>query len=86
VDQSATITDDNERVHLGRKMTRLSNKVRIADRSREWLRETIKRLTQILRRSLERYYVLRIINQSLSALNNLTELQEDVIYQHQWLD
>jgi len=37
-----------------------------------------------LRSNLERYYVLKTIQQSLSTLDKITDLHQDVIYQHQF--
>ena len=43
-----------------------------------------KRHVQTLRSNLERYYVLKTIQQSLSTLDTLTDLHQDIIYQHQF--
>jgi len=37
-----------------------------------------------LRSNLERYYVLKTIQQSLSTLDKITDLHQDIIYQHQF--
>ena len=37
-----------------------------------------------MRSNLERYYVLKTIQQSLSTLDKITDLHQDVIYQHQF--
>jgi len=44
----------------------------------------IKRHVQTLRSNLERYYVLRTVQQALLALDKITDLQQDIIYQHQF--
>jgi len=84
MDQLETITDENLRIRLARKMTRLSDRAGIAGRSQLWLRTIIKRHAQILRNTLEHYYVVRIIKQSLLALDGITDLHQDIIYQHQF--
>ena len=84
MDQLETITDENLRIRLARKMTRLSDRAGIAERSQLWLRTIIKRHAQILRNTLEHYYVVRIIKQSLLALDGITDLHQDIIHQHQF--
>jgi len=37
-----------------------------------------------LKSNLERYYVLKTIQQSLSTLDKITDLHRDIIYQHQF--
>ena len=37
-----------------------------------------------MRSNLERYYVLKTIQQSLSTLDKITDLHQDIIYQHQF--
>jgi len=74
VDQLELITDTNDRIHLSQTMTALSKKARIAERSQSWIRTIIKRHVQTLRSNLERYYVLRSIQQSLSTLDKITDL------------
>jgi len=48
------------------------------------IRTTIKRHVQTLRSNLERYYVLRTVQQSLLALDKIADLHQDKIYQHQF--
>jgi len=86
MDQLESITDENDRTRLSQKMTELSNKARTADRSQLWIRTIIKRHAQTLRNNLERYYVLRIVQQSLLALDEIIDLYQDVIYQHQFFN
>jgi len=84
VDQLELITDTNDHLRLSQTMTALSKKASTAERSQLWIRTIIKRHVQTLRSNLERYYVLRTIQQSLSALNKITDLHRDIIYQHQF--
>ena len=84
VDQLELITDPNERLRLSQTMTTLSNKANTAERSQVWIRTIIKRHIQTLRSNLERYYVLKTIQQSLSTLDKITNLHQDTIYQHQF--
>jgi len=65
-------------------MTALSKKASTAERSQLWIRTIIKRHVQTLRSNLERYYVLKTIQQSLSTLDEITDLHQDIIYQHQF--
>ena len=82
--QLELITDTNDRLRLSQTMTALSKKASTAERSQLWIRSIIKRHVQTLRSNLERYYVLRTIQQSLSALDKITDLHRDIIYQHQF--
>ena len=84
VDQLELITDTNDRIRLSQTMTALSKKASIAEISQLWIITIIKRHVQILRSNLERYCVLRTIQQSLSALDKITNLHRDIIYQHQF--
>jgi len=84
VDQLELITDTNDRMRLSQTMTALSKKARTAERSQLWIRIIIKRHVQTLRSNLERYYVLRTIQQSLLVLDKITDLHQDIIYQHQF--
>jgi len=65
-------------------MTALSDKASTAERSQLWIRTIIKRHVQKLRGNLERYYVLKTVQQSLLALDKITDLHQDIIYQHQF--
>jgi len=65
-------------------MTALSDKASTAERSQLWIRTIIKRHTHTLRSNLERYDVLRNVQQSLFALDKITDLHQDIIYQHQF--
>jgi len=84
LDQLGLITDTNDRLRLSQTMTALSKKASTVERSQLWIRTIIKRHVQILRSNLERYYVLRTIQQSLSTLDKITDLHQDIIYQHQF--
>ena len=84
VDQLELITDTNGRLRLSHTMTALSKKASTAERSQLWIRTIIERHVQTSRSNLERYYVSRTIQQSLSALNKITDLHRDIIYQHQF--
>jgi len=84
VDQLELITDTNDRMRLSQTMTALSKKARTAERSQLWIRTIIKRHVQTLRSNLERYYVLRTIQQSLLVLDKITDLHQDIIYEHQF--
>ena len=86
VDQLELITDENNRTRLSQTMMTLSDKASTAERSQLWIRTIIKHHAQTLRSNLERYYVLRIVQQSLFALNKITDLHQDIIYQHQFLN
>jgi len=84
VDQLELIIDTNDRLRLSQTMTALSKKASTAERSQLCVRTIIKRHAQTLRSNLERYYVPRTIQQSLSALDKITDLHQDIIYQHQF--
>jgi len=84
VNQLELISDTNDRLRLSQTMTAWSKKASTAERSQLWIRTIIKRHVQTLRSNLERYYVLRTIQQSLSALNKITDVYRDIIYQHQF--
>jgi len=84
VDQEELVTDTNDRLHLDQTMTALKKKASTAERSQLWIRTIIKRHVQTLRSNLERYYVPRTVQQSLSALGKITDLHQDIIYQHQF--
>jgi len=86
IDQLEIITDENDRKRMSQKMTELSDKARIAERSQLWLRKIIKRHTRTLSNNLENYHILRTAQQSLLALDEITDLYPDVIYQHQFLN
>jgi len=86
MDQLESITDENNRTRTSQKMTVLSDKASTAERSQLWIRKIIKRHAQTLRNNLERYYVLQINQQSLFALDEITDLHQDIIYQHQFLN
>jgi len=83
MDQLESITDENDR-SLSQTMTALSNKASTAERSQSSIRSIIKRHVRTLRNDLERYYVLKIIQQSLSTLDTITDLHQDIIYEHQF--
>jgi len=74
VDQLELISDTNDRLRLSQTMTALNKKASTAERSQLWIRTIIKRHVQTLRSNLERYYVLRTIQQSLSTLNKIIDL------------
>jgi len=84
MDQLESITDENEPTHLFQRMTILSDKVDTAELSQAAIRSIIKRHVDTLRSDLELYYVLKIIQQSLSTLNTIINLHQDVIYEHQF--
>jgi len=84
VDQLELISDTNDRLRLSQTMTALNKKAFTAERSQLWIRTIIKRHVQTLRSNLERYYVLRTIQQSLLALNKITDFHLDIIYQRQF--
>jgi len=84
VDQLELITDENDRLRLSQTITTLSDKASTAERSQLWIRTIMKRYVQTLRSNLEHYYVLRTVQQSLLALDKITDLHQDIIYQHQF--
>ena len=84
MDQLESITDENGRTRLFQTITTVSNKANAAKRSQLWIRTIIKRHVRTLRSSLERYYVLKTIQKSLSTLDTNTDLYQDIIYQHQF--
>jgi len=86
MDQLELITDENNRTRLSQTMMTISDKASSAERSQLWVRTIMKRHAQTLRNNLERYYVLRIVQQSLFALYEITDLHQDIIYQHQFLN
>jgi len=63
MDQLELITDENDRTRLSQTMTAPSDKASTAERSQLWIRTIIKRHVQTLRSNLERYYVLRTVQQ-----------------------
>jgi len=84
VDQLELITNKNDRIRLSQRMMALGDKASAAERSQLWIRTIVKRHVQTLRSNLERYYVLRTVQQSLLALDKITDLHQDIIYQHQF--
>ena len=84
VDQLELINNNNDRIRLCQRMTALSDKANAAERSQLWIGTIAKRHVQTLRSNLERYYVLRTVQQSLLALDKITDLHQDIIYQHQF--
>ena len=84
VDQLELITDENDRACLSQTMMALSDKTSTAERNQSWIKTIIKRHTQTMRNNLERYYVLRTVQQSLLALDKYIGLHQDIIYQHQF--
>jgi len=60
MDQLESITDENDRARLFKKMTVLSDEVGNAERNQVALKSITKHV-QTLRKDLERYYVLKII-------------------------
>jgi len=84
MDKLESITDENDRTRLIQTMTALSNKASTMERNQLWITTIIKCHVQTLRSNLERYYVLKTIQQSLLVLDNITDLHQDIIYQHQF--
>jgi len=84
MDQLESIKEENDHTRMFQTMTALSDKASTAERSQLWIRTIIKRHVQTLRSNLERYYVLRTIQQSLSTSDKITDLHQDIIYQHQF--
>jgi len=84
MDQLESITDENGRTRLFQTITTVSNKANAAKRSQLWIRTIIKRHVQTLKSKMECHYVLKTIQQSLSTLNTITDLHQDIIYQHQF--
>jgi len=80
VEQLELIIDKNDRICLSQSMTVLSNKASTVERSQLWIITIIKRHVQTLRSNLERYYVLKTVQQSLFALDKITDLHQDIIY------
>jgi len=86
MDQLELITDESNRTRLSQIMMALSDKAGTAERSQLWIRTIIKGHAQTLRNNLERYYVLRIVQQYLFALDEITDLHQYIIYQHQFFN
>ena len=84
MDQLESIIDENDRTRLFQTMMVLSDKASTAERKQASIRSIIKRHVHTLRSDLEHYYVTKIIQQSLSTLDTITELHQDVIYEHQF--
>ena len=86
MDQLESITDENDRTRLFRKMTKLSKKKKTsnADRNQEAIRAIIKLCVHTLRSNMECYYVLKTIQQYLSMLDALADLQQTIMYEHQF--
>ena len=84
VDQLEVITDPNERIRLFPTMTAFGNKITTVKRSQLRIKTIIKRHVETLRSNVEHYYVLKIIHQSLSTWDNITDLHQDIIYQNQF--
>jgi len=77
-------TDENDRICLIQTMTTLNNKASTAERNQSSIRSIIKRLVRTLLSDLERYYVLKIIQQSLSTLDTIIDRNQNIIYEHQF--
>ena len=73
VDQLELITDKNVRTRLSQTTTILSNKASTAEGSQLWIRTIIERHVQTLRSNLERYPALKTVQQSLFALDKITD-------------
>ena len=73
VDQLELITDKNVRTRLSQTTTILSNKASTAEGSQLWIRTIIERHVQTLRSNLERYHALKTVQQSLFALDKITD-------------
>jgi len=84
MDQFEIFKEGTDRPRMFQTMTALSNTVSAAERSQLWIRTIIKRHVQTLRSNLERYYVLKTVQQSLSILDTITDLHRNSIYQHQF--
>ena len=84
MDQFEVFKEDTDSPRMFQTMSTLSNKASTAERSQLSIRSIIKRHVQTLRSNLERQYVLKTIQQSLSTLNTITDLHRDIIYQHQF--
>jgi len=84
MDQLESITDENDRARLFQNMTVLSDEVGNAERNQVAIGSIIKRHVRTLRSDLESYYVTKIIQQSLSTLDTITDLHQDIIYEHQF--
>ena len=65
-------------------MTILRDKASKAEKSQSWIRTIIKRHVQMLRSNPECYHVLRTAQQSLLALDKITDLHQDINNQHQF--
>jgi len=81
MDQFEVFKEDTDRPRMFQTMSILSNK---AERSQLSIRSIIKCHVRTLRNNLECYYVLKTIQQSLSTLDTITDLHQDIIYQHQF--
>jgi len=84
MDQFEVFKEETERPRMFQTMSAISNKARMAERNQRWIRNITKRHVQTLRSNLEHYYVLKTIQQSLSTLDTVTGLHQDIIYQHQF--
>jgi len=84
VDQLELITDENDHIRLSQTMKALSENASTVERNQLWIRTIVKRHVQTLRSNLERYYVLRIAQQSLLTLDRIINLHQYTIYQHQF--
>ena len=84
MDLLESIADENYRTRLFQTMTTLSNKASTTERNKRWIRNIIKHHVRTLRSNLERYYVLKTVQQSLSTLDTITDLHRDIIHQHQF--
>jgi len=69
---------------LYRKKVRCNQKGQQAHESQQWLTKIIKKHVQLLRENLEGYYIFRMVQKYLFALDNVTDLHQDIIYQHQF--
>jgi len=84
MDQFEVFNEDTDRPRMFQKMSTLINKASTAEMSQLSIRSNIKRHVRTLRSNLESYYVLKTIQQSLSNLDTITDLHQDIIYQHQF--
>jgi len=65
------------------KMVRFNRKGQQAYDNQQWLIKIIKTHAQISRESPEGYYIIRVVQQFLLALDKITDLHQDIIYLHQ---
>jgi len=81
--QKARYINFSRQLLLHRKLVLFSEKRQQVYENQQRLRPTIQRHARLLRKDLEDYYILRVVQQSLHYISEIAKFQSDIIYQHQ---